>query len=106
MQTNASPEDRPERTPFFISAGNFFQFIRWMLIATLTGIVVGSVSTLFNFALKYAVDFRRSHLWVILLLPIADYSLYFYIRRSIMKITQDATPLSTASMKKHISLCA
>lgn len=77
MQTNPSPEDRPERAPFFISAGNFFQFVRWMLIATLTGIVVGSVSTLFNFALKYAVDFRRSHLWVILLLPAAGLLIVF-----------------------------
>ena len=26
--------------PFFSSASNFFQFLRWMLISTLTGLVV------------------------------------------------------------------
>ena len=31
--------------PFFSSASNLFQFLRWMLISTLTGLVVGSVST-------------------------------------------------------------
>ena len=38
--------------PFFSSASNFFQFLRWMLISTLTGLVVGSVSTIFNFGMK------------------------------------------------------
>lgn len=84
MQTNPSPENQTGRTPFFISASNFFQFVRWMLIATLTGLVVGSVSTAFNFALKYAVDFRKTHLWIILLLPAAGllivllYKLFHY----------------------------
>ena len=57
--------------PFFSSASNLFQFLRWMLISTLTGLVVGSVSTIFNFGLKFAVDFRHAHLWVVLFLPVA-----------------------------------
>lgn len=74
---SSSVSGQPKRPPFLISASNFFQFARWMLIATITGLVVGSVSTLFNFGLKYAVDFRRSHLWVVLLLPVAGLIIVF-----------------------------
>ena len=66
--------------PFFSSASNFFQFLRWMLISTLTGLVVGSVSTIFNFGLKFAVDFRHAHLWVVLFLPVAGLAIVFLYR--------------------------
>ena len=66
--------------PFFSSASNLFQFLRWMLISTLTGLVVGSVSTIFNFGLKFAVDFRHAHLWVVLFLPVAGLAIVFLYR--------------------------
>ena len=66
--------------PFFSGASNLFQFLRWMLISTLTGLVVGSVSTIFNFGLKFAVDFRHAHLWVVLFLPVAGLAIVFLYR--------------------------
>ena len=51
-----------------------------MLISTLTGLVVGSVSTIFNFGLKFAVDFRHAHLWVVLFLPVAGLAIVFLYR--------------------------
>ena len=88
--------------PFFSSASNLFQFLRWMLISTLTGLVVGSVSTIFNFGLKFAVDFRHAHLWVVLFLPVAGLAIVFLYRFFTMKIMQAQTLLSTASIKKLI----
>ncbi|MDO4294076.1 MAG: chloride channel protein [Eubacteriales bacterium] len=67
--------------PFFSSASNLFQFLRWILIATVTGLVVGSVSTVFHFCLKYAVDFRHSHLWIAAFLPLAGLVIVFLYRR-------------------------
>ena len=66
--------------PFFSGASNLFQFLRWMLISTLTGLVVGSVSTIFNFGLKFAVDFRHAHLWVVRFLPVAGLAIVFLYR--------------------------
>lgn len=51
-----------------------------MLISTLTGLVVGSVSTIFNLGLKFAVDFRHAHLWVVLFLPVAGLAIVFLYR--------------------------
>lgn len=73
-----------------------------MLISTLTGLVVGSVSTIFNFGLKFAVDFRHAHLWVVLFLPVAGLAIVFLYRFFTMKIMQAQTLLSTASIKKLI----
>lgn len=102
---SSSVSGQPKRPPFLISASNFFQFARWMLIATITGLVVGSVSTLFNFGLKYAVDFRRSHLWVVLLLPAAGLIIVFCTKRSIMKTMPGPIRSSTASTSRRTSRC-
>lgn len=59
---------------------NMFQFLRWLLISTATGLIVGSVSTLFNFGLKIAVNFRHSHLWIIGFLPFAGLLIVFLYR--------------------------
>lgn len=64
----------------FSGISNSFQFFRWLLISTVTGLVVGSVSTLFNFGLKYAIDFRHANRWIILLLPLAGLFIVFLYR--------------------------
>ena len=63
---------------------NMTLFVRWMLIATITGVSVGAISSLFAFCLKYVTAFRTEHPWIIYFLPIAGclivtlYSLFHY----------------------------
>ena len=59
---------------------NLLQFLRWLFFSTVTGLVVGSVSTLFNFGLKAAVDFRHAHRWILLFLPLAGLLIVFLYR--------------------------
>ena len=61
----------------YSSLSNLFQFLRWLFFSTITGLVVGSVSTLFNFGLKAAVDFRHAHPWILLFLPLAGLLIVF-----------------------------
>lgn len=82
--TTFSQEDRLRSrladSALFSGISNSFQFFRWLLISTVTGLVVGPVSTLFNFGLKYAIDFRHANRRIILLLPLAGLFIVFLYR--------------------------
>lgn len=68
------------KEPLHHGISNLFQFIRWLCISTLTGISVGLISVLFNYGMKYATDFRSSHNWAILFLPLAGIIIVFLYR--------------------------
>ncbi len=59
---------------------SLLRFVRWMLLSTLAGILIGFVSVLFNFGMKFATDFRTSHGWLLLLLPLAGICIVFLYR--------------------------
>ena len=50
---------------------DLFEFLRWIVIASITGLVVGAVGVAFVKALSYATGFRTAHPYIILGLPIA-----------------------------------
>lgn len=53
------------------SAGQYIlAFVRWGLLAALTGLVGGGVGTLFHKAVEYATGVRLSHSWILYLLPL------------------------------------
>lgn len=52
-------------------ADNFNQFLRWILLSTLVGLVVGFISVLFNFGMKNATLLRKENPWILLFLPVA-----------------------------------
>ena len=52
-------------------------FLKWLALAVLTGLVVGGASSVFAACIKYAIEYRDSHLWVFLLLPIAGLMIVF-----------------------------
>ena len=52
-------------------------FLKWLALAVLTGLVVGGASSVFAACIKYATEYRNSHLWVFLLLPIAGLIIVF-----------------------------
>ncbi len=60
------------------------RFLKWILVAGVTGLFVGSVSTLFTFLLNSATTFRQEHDWILYFLPLAGivtvflYSIFKY----------------------------
>lgn len=55
--------------------------IKWLLLAFLTGYVVGGVSSLFSFVLTEVTAFRENHLWVFLFLPFAGMIIVFLYKK-------------------------
>ena len=51
--------------------------IKWILLAFLTGFVVGGISSLFSYTLTKVTVFRENHLWVFFFLPIAGIIIVF-----------------------------
>ncbi len=55
---------------------------KWLLICTLIGAIVGSISAFFLISLEWATNWRESHLWIIWLLPVGGFiiglSYYLY----------------------------
>lgn len=55
--------------------------IKWLLLAFLTGYVVGGISSLFSFVLSKVTAFREEHLWVFLFLPAAGIVIVFLYKK-------------------------
>lgn len=56
------------------SAGRYIlAFVRWGLLAALTGLVGGGVGTLFHKAVEYATGVRLAHSWILYLLPLGGF---------------------------------
>ncbi|MCM1229139.1 MAG: chloride channel protein [Ruminococcus flavefaciens] len=54
-------------------------FLKWLVIGSVMGIVIGLVGTLFHLCSGFAETFRESHSWTIFLLPVAGAVIaYFY----------------------------
>ena len=55
----------------FSSATNYVVvFIKWFILAAITGFIGGAVGTLFHVSVEWATSFRTAHSWIIFLLPI------------------------------------
>lgn len=66
---------------FFKKHPSLPYILKWLLICTFIGILIGSASAGFLQSLNWATDFRENHLWLIALLPIGGFFiglLYYY----------------------------
>ncbi len=53
------------------SANNYvLTFLKWFVLAVITGLVGGGVGTLFHVSVEYATELRVENPWIILLLPV------------------------------------
>jgi H+/Cl- antiporter ClcA len=59
--------------PLFRSFPILFYTGKWLVIASLIGVLVGSASALFLVSLDWATNWRESHSWMIALLPAAGF---------------------------------
>ncbi|NPA09646.1 MAG: voltage-gated chloride channel family protein [Chlorobi bacterium] len=60
--------------------------LKWILISTLIGILVGSASAGFLKSLQWTTDFRENHLWLIAFLPLGGFLtglLYHYFGKDV-----------------------
>lgn len=60
-----------------IAGENIREFLRWIILAIITGLVVGAVGVLFVKGLGLANDFRNEHPQIILALPLAGLAIVF-----------------------------
>lgn len=51
--------------------------IKWLVLAVVTGCIVGAASTLFSFTLKAVTGYRKAHEWIFLLLPLSGLVIVF-----------------------------
>lgn len=64
------------------AARNLKTFLKWILMALITGGVVGGVGSLFYYTLSWATQFRQDHSWTLFLLPVAGLLIIFLYRVS------------------------
>ena len=64
--------------------------VKWLILAVLTGLIVGFISTLFARALKFVTTYRTEHYWVFFLLPVAGLIIAFLYQ----KLGQERTVLT------------
>ena len=55
-------------------------FFRWLFLGCITGAVVGAIGTAFYYAIVWVTGFRKSHDFIILLLPLAGLLIVFLYR--------------------------
>lgn len=60
---------------------------KWIIMGIVTGVIVGIVCTAFSYALKYVIDFRGTHPWILFGLPFAGLLIIFLYR--FLKDTND-----------------
>ena len=56
-------------------------FFKWILLAIITGLIVGGASSIFAGCIREATAFRSNHLWMFLLLPISGVLIVFMYRK-------------------------
>ena len=55
---------------------------KWLILAVVTGCIVGAASSLFSYVLKTVTNVRRAILWIFYLLPVSGLIIVFCIRNS------------------------
>lgn len=56
---------------------NLYLLLRWLVLASVIGVVVGGFSTLFAFCMNFATEYRMTHGKIIFLLPVAGLFIVF-----------------------------
>ena len=65
-------------------------FFKWLALASIVGIVVGGIGTLFHYAIAEATNLRTTYPWLIFLLPLAGLLIVF-----LYELTDQSNDMST-----------
>ena len=55
--------------------------IKWLVLAILTGLSVGFISSLFARVLKFVTNYRTEHFWIFFLLPVSGLIIVFLYQK-------------------------
>ena len=55
--------------------------IKWLVLAVLTGLSVGFISSLFARVLKFVTNYRTEHFWIFFLLPVSGLIIVFLYQK-------------------------
>ena len=69
-------------------AFNAKNFIKWIVIGTVTGIIVGAIASAFAHCLSFAANYREENPNILFLLPIGGLIIVFLYKKCIMKTTK------------------
>lgn len=71
---------------FFRKYPSVFFVVKWLFITAIIGVFIGYASAFFLQTLEWATQFRESHLWIIVFLPLAGFLvglLYYYFGKDV-----------------------
>lgn len=71
---------------FFRKYASVFFVVKWLFITAIIGVFIGCASAFFLQTLEWATQFRESHLWIIVFLPLAGFIvglLYYYFGKDV-----------------------
>ena len=71
QKTQTAEENMSLRRQIQHNYHRFRTFLKWILVAIVTGLFVGLVGIAFSYAMKYATNLRQSYPWLLYLLPLA-----------------------------------
>lgn len=54
---------------------------KWLILAVVTGCIVGAASSLFSYVLKTVTNVREEHLWIFYLLPVSGLIIVFLYQK-------------------------
>ena len=83
---NTQDKNHPEETrnlEYYIGHIRYdmTSLIKWLVLAILTGLMVGFISSLFARALKFVTTYRTQNTWVFLLLPVSGLIIVFLYQK-------------------------
>lgn len=83
---NTQDKNNPEETrnlEYYIGHIQYdmTNLIKWLVLAILTGLMVGFISSLFARALKFVTTYRTQNTWVFLLLPVSGLIIVFLYQK-------------------------
>ena len=83
---NTQDKNNPEETrnlEYYIGHIRYdmTNLIKWLVLAILTGLMVGFISSLFARALKFVTTYRTQNTWVFLLLPVSGLIIVFLYQK-------------------------
>ncbi len=88
-----------------LSAGNYLRaFVKWLILATITGGLGGAAISLFRLCINYVTDFRDEHNLIILFLPLAGVVIVFIYRLAGMDKTGTNSVIRAARSEEKVPL--
>ena len=72
-------------------------FIKWVMLGSAVGSIVGVMGVLFHFSVEWATEMRQQHSWLLFLLPLGGVAIALLYRQTGMEKDMSARSSPTCS---------